>query len=164
MRSHPSGFGREMVSIVENRSTVYCYTSLYAGYSCSLSTFKSQSSCLKWRHFIIWCFWSNRLVSITYKNYYIHKYSYRLCNHCSWVFNKYWYIFTGFVGCCSVENLNNVVENAIVSCPGNSWCKVTCYRGYIFRTGREVQSFGCQDGKWTPLLSSCKRTYIFVLQ
>lgn len=158
MRSDPSGFGREMMSIVENRSTVYGYTSLYAGYLCSLSTFKSQSSWLKWKHFIIWCFWSNRLVSISSRNYFTHRYSYWLCNNCSCVFNEYWYIFTGFVCCCSVENLNNVVENAIVSCQDNLRCKATCYRGYIFRTGREVQSFSCKDRKWTPLLSSCKRT------
>lgn len=151
-----------MVSIVENCLTVYCYTSLYAGYLCSLSTFKSQFSWLKWKHFFIWCFWSNRLVNISSRNYFTHKYSYCvvtyyviivvvvLINTCTF--------FTGFVGCCSVENLNNVVENAIVSCQDNLWCKATCYRGYIFRTGREVQSFSCKDRKWTPLLSSCKRT------
>lgn len=106
-------------------------------------------------------FWSNRQVSISSRNYFTHKYSYWLCNHCSCVFNKYWYIFTGFVCCCSVENLNNVVENAIVSCQDNLRCKATCYRGYIFRTGREVQSFSCKDRKWTPLLSSCKRKFLF---
>lgn len=149
-----------MVSIVQSRSTVYCYTSLYMGYTCSLSTFKSQPSWIKWKHFILWCFWSNPLVRISStRNYYIHKNTYWLGYHCSLVFNKYWYIFHRFCRCCFSENVNTVEENAFVSCSNNSWCTATCYRGYIFPTGLGEESFSCQDGMWTPLLSSCKRTY-----
>lgn len=67
---------------------------------------------------------------------------------------------TGFASFCSVENVNDVVENAIVSCLDYSWCTATCYSGYIpvFHSGRKVESFSCQDNIWTPLLSACKRT------
>lgn len=65
--------------------------------------------------------------------------------------------FTGLAACCSVENINNVVENAIVSCSDNSWCTATCYRDFIFPTGFEKVSYSCKNRIWTPQLSSCKR-------
>lgn len=30
-------------------------------------------------------------------------------------------IISSLAGCCSVEDINNVVENAIIPCPDNSW-------------------------------------------
>lgn len=48
------------------------------------------------------------------------------------------------------------MENAIVTCSDNSWYTATCHRNYIFPTGFEKVSYSCEDGIWTPLLSSCK--------
>lgn len=64
---------------------------------------------------------------------------------------------TGVASCCSVENIHDVVENAIISCSDNLWSTATCYRGFIFSTGFEKVAYSCKDGIWTPLLSSCKR-------
>ncbi|XP_065928324.1 uncharacterized protein [Magallana gigas] len=63
---------------------------------------------------------------------------------------------TGFADCCSIENINNVVENANVSCSDNL-CTAQCYRGFILPTGLNEVSYYCTDGVWTPSLSSCKR-------
>nr|XP_034332903.1 uncharacterized protein LOC105333663 [Crassostrea gigas] len=72
----------------------------------------------------------------------------------------YYFLFliesTGFAGCCSIENINNVVENANVSCSENL-CTAQCYRDFIFPTGLKDVSYNCTDGVWTPSLSSCKR-------
>lgn len=65
--------------------------------------------------------------------------------------------FTDLAGCCSVEKVNDTVENVIVSCSNNLLCTATCHRGYIFPTGLEEEPLSCQDGIWTPSLSQCKR-------
>lgn len=60
-------------------------------------------------------------------------------------------------GCCSVEDINNVVENAIIPCPDNSWRTATFYRNFIFPTGAKNVSYSCEDGILTPQLLSCMR-------
>lgn len=64
-------------------------------------------------------------------------------------------IFVG-VADCSSSNINK--DNAFVSCSTNNVsCNVECYRGYIFPSGSTKESYSCQNGVWTPMLSSCKR-------
>lgn len=49
---------------------------------------------------------------------------------------------------------------ALVSCSTIVACKTECYRGYIFTSGSTKENFNCQNGVWTPTLSSCKRTFL----
>lgn len=57
--------------------------------------------------------------------------------------------------CCS-SNIN--INNAFVSCSTNNVsCNAECYRGYIFTNGSTNENYSCQNGVWTPMLSSCKR-------
>lgn len=77
----------------------------------------------------------NQLVRISSKKYYIHT-KYPLIMLSVFLMNAS--NNSSLAGCCSVEDINNVVENAIIPCPDNSWCSATCYRDFIFPTGAKM--------------------------
>lgn len=113
---------------VQNRSTTYCYPFLYAGYSCCLL---NNSFVIKMKAGYHMKFLVNQLVRISSKKYYIHtKYPLIILS----VFLMNASNNSSLAGCCSVEDINNVVENAIIPCPDNLWCTATCYRDFIFPT------------------------------
>lgn len=57
---------------------------------------------------------------------------------------------------CSVNEFDVAGDNAALTCMTNVSCEVGCYRGYIFPNGRTNESYICQDGLWTPVISTCK--------
>lgn len=74
----------------------------------------------------------NQLVRISSKKYYIHT-KYPLIMLSVFLMNAS--NNSSLAGCCSVEDINNVVENAIIPCPDNSWCTATCYRDFYIPYG-----------------------------
>lgn len=60
-------------------------------------------------------------------------------------------------GCCSVRKINLTVDNASILCTTNEYCIAECYPGFIFSTGKTIQSYSCLNGVWSPVLSTCKR-------
>lgn len=67
-----------------------------------------------------------------------------------------WFFLVDIADCCSSDT-NMAVSNAYVSCLTNMPCVAKCYPGYIFPSGSTKKSYSCQNGEWTPFLSSCKR-------
>uniref|UniRef100_K1QBY7 Uncharacterized protein n=1 Tax=Magallana gigas TaxID=29159 RepID=K1QBY7_MAGGI len=57
---------------------------------------------------------------------------------------------------CSVNEFDTAADNAFITCRANVSCEAGCYRGYIFPNGRTNESYICQDGLWTPVISTCK--------
>lgn len=74
----------------------------------------------------------------------------------------YWCIFTALSSSCSVNEFDTAADNAFITCRANVSCEAGCYRGYIFPNGRTNESYICQDGLWTPVISTCKRNYLRV--
>lgn len=72
----------------------------------------------------------------------------------------YWCIFTALASCCSVNEFNIAADNAFITCLTNVSCEAGCYRGYIFPNGQTNESYICQEGLWTPMVSTCKRNYL----
>lgn len=68
--------------------------------------------------------------------------------------------FAEKTNCCSLD-ITIALDNAFVSCSTIVSCVAECYRGYIFPSGSTKESYICQNGVWTPTLSSCKRTSFF---
>lgn len=58
--------------------------------------------------------------------------------------------------CCSVNEFNIAADNAFITCMTNVSCEAGCYRGYIFPNGQTNESYICQEGLWTPMVSTCK--------
>lgn len=58
---------------------------------------------------------------------------------------------------CSTNMVNLAVDNGLMSCFTNNTCIAECYRGYIFPSGNTKESYSCQNGNLTPMLSTCKR-------
>lgn len=143
------------VYFVKNRSTVYCYPFPCAGYTCGFQRL-NHNSLFKMKLHYKMMFFVHLVGQYFILNLFIYKTGFWLISIFNCSFDKYWELFTGLADCCSVENVKNVVKNAIVSCPDNSWCKATCYRDFIFPSGVIEMSSYCEDGVWTPLLSSCK--------
>lgn len=73
----------------------------------------------------------------------------------------YWCIFTVLASSCSVNEFDIAADNAVITCMTNVSCEVGCYRGYIFPNGRTNESYICQDELWTPVISTCKRNYLW---
>lgn len=73
----------------------------------------------------------------------------------------YWCIFTVLASSCSVNDFDIAADNAVITCMTNVSCEAGCYRGYIFPNGRTNESYICQDELWTPVISTCKRNYLF---
>lgn len=69
-------------------------------------------------------------------------------------------IYVEIADSCS-SDINTAVDNAFVSCSTPVLCTAECYRGYIFPFGSIEESYSCQNGVWTPMLFSCKRTLYF---
>lgn len=67
---------------------------------------------------------------------------------------------------CSARDFSGTIEfqNANVSCTTNMSCDAKCYRGYIFPIGSWKESNRCQNGVWTPSISTCKRELFAVHQ
>lgn len=143
------------VNFVKNRSTVYCYPFPCAGYTCGFQRL-NHNSLFKMKPHYKMMFFVHLVGEYFILNLLINKTGFWLISFFNCGFDKYWELFIGLADCCSVENVKNVVKNAIVSCPYNSWCKATCYRDFIFPSGVIEMSSYCKDGVWTPLLSSCK--------
>nr|XP_022289072.1 uncharacterized protein LOC111101078 isoform X3 [Crassostrea virginica] len=60
------------------------------------------------------------------------------------------------LGCsCPTEEFD-LVGNATLTCFDNDSCEARCYDDYIFPTGYATIKFSCQDGQWTPNITSCK--------
>lgn len=74
----------------------------------------------------------------------------------------YWCIFTVLASSCSVNEFDIAADNAVITCMTNVSCEAGCYRGYIFPNGRTNESYICQDELWTPVISTCKRNYLWV--
>lgn len=49
------------------------------------------------------------------------------------------------------------VDNASILCKTDVSCVAECYPGFIFSSGQTKQSYGCLNGVWSPVLSTCKR-------
>lgn len=74
----------------------------------------------------------------------------------------HWCIFTVLASSCSVNEFDIAADNAVITCMTNVSCEAECYRGYIYPNGRTNESYICQDGLWTPVISTCKRNYLFL--
>ena len=62
------------------------------------------------------------------------------------------------LGCsCPTEELD-LVGNATLTCFNEDSCEARCYDDYIFPTGYATIKYSCQDGQWTPNITSCKGT------
>lgn len=118
------------------------------------------ASWLKWKQVIIWSFWS------------INWYVFRL-KFITFIKIPFDYVISVVVflmntsnnsslaGCCSVEDIKNVVENAIIPCPDNSWCTATCYRDFIFPTCAKKCHIVLRMGYWHPsYYHACVRCFI----
>ncbi|XP_065928005.1 uncharacterized protein [Magallana gigas] len=68
----------------------------------------------------------------------------------------HWCIFTVLASSCSVNEFDIAADNAVITCMTNVSCEAECYRGYIYPNGRTNESYICQDGLWTPVISTCK--------
>lgn len=78
----------------------------------------------------------------------------------SYFFLTWFTCFLETTDCCSL-NMNMTVNNAFISCPTNWSCTAECYRGFVFPSGSTKEYYSCQNGVWTPMLPSCKRTLVF---
>lgn len=145
-------------NFLQNRSTTYCYPFLYAGYSCCLL---NNSFVIKMKAGYYMKFLVDQLVRISSKNHNIHKqipfdYVISVVVLLMNASNN-----SSVAGCCSVKDINNVVENAIIPCPDNSWCTAMCYRNFIFPTDAKKVSYSFEDGILTPQLLSCMRKVFY---
>lgn len=61
---------------------------------------------------------------------------------------------------CLRNMVDLAIKNAVTLCSTNNTCIAECYRGYIFPSGNTKESYSCQNGNWTPLLSTCKRKFV----
>lgn len=69
----------------------------------------------------------------------------------------YFILLTAAANFCSTNMVNLAVDNGLMSCFTNNTCIAECYRGYIFPSGNTKESYSCQNGNLTPMLSTCKR-------
>lgn len=69
----------------------------------------------------------------------------------------YFILLTVAVNFCSTNMVNLAVDNGLMSCFTNNTCIAECYQGYIFPSGNTKESYSCQNGNLTPMLSTCKR-------
>lgn len=78
-------------------------------------------------------------------------------------------LLTATANFCSTNMVNLAVDNGLMSCFTNNTCIAECYQGYIFPSGYTKESYSCQNGNLTPMLSTCKRklqsvnTFIYLL-
>lgn len=74
------------------------------------------------------------------------------------------FCFVATANCCLLD-INMAVENAFISCSTNNvLCNAECYRGYIFPSGSTKESYSCHNGIWTPMLTTCKRTLLYLFK
>lgn len=145
-------------NFVQNRSTTYCYPFLYAGYSCCLL---NNSFVIKMKAGYYMKFLVDQLVRISSKIHYIHK-----IIPFDYVISVVVFLMntsnnSSLAGCCSVEDIKSVVENAIIPCPDNSWCTATCYRDFIFPTCAKKCHIVLRMGYWRPsYYHACVRCFI----
>lgn len=121
---------------------------------CRLSSMKCSR--LKWMHYFrLCCGWFNQQVSILPIKYIdASVINLIFIDEFSVIIIPFW--AAQQTVCCSSTEFSSTVVNAFISCPTNTSCNAECYRGFIFPTGQTNQSFSCQKGVWTPMLSACK--------
>lgn len=122
---------------------MYC-VSLFSSSTHAISFYCKR----EWTRVTRWYSLTNQQVILLSKQFFICLFTYRLI------------ILTflaAMASICLINMVNLAVENSFFSCFANNVCVSECYRGYIFPSGSTKESYSCQNGYWTPMLSTCKR-------